>query len=147
MNDQINDTLHDQINDTMHDRINDTTHDQIHDTLNAESLEHALETATDSLSVRRVFGDPIYSGGVTIIPTARIAGGGGGGGGTDKVHGAKGMGVGFGSASRPLGMYVVDGKTVSWKPSTDRNLVLLVSAGIAALTISTIRLAIKTYSQ
>jgi uncharacterized spore protein YtfJ len=119
----------------------------MNDQMTAEGLQHTLETATDSLSVRRVFGDPICSNGVTMIPAARIAGGGGGGGGTDKVHGANGMGAGFGSASRPLGMYVVDGKTVSWKPSTDRNLVVLLTAGIAALAISTIRLAIRTYAR
>jgi uncharacterized spore protein YtfJ len=123
--------------------MNDNTTDTMTDTMTAESLEHALETATDSISVRRVFGNPISSNGITMIPAARIAGAGGGGGGSDKVHGAKGMGAGFGSASRPVGMYVVDGDNVSWKPATDRNLVALLVAAVALVALSTIRLAIK----
>jgi uncharacterized spore protein YtfJ len=131
------------MNDTMTDTITDTITDATADNMTAKSLEHALETATDSISVRRVFGNPISSNGITMIPAARIAGAGGGGGGADKVHGANGMGGGFGSASRPVGMYVVEGDNVSWKPATDRNLVALLTAVVALFALSTIRFAIK----
>jgi len=48
--------------------------------------------AQDALTVRRVFGDPIQTDGITIIPVASMAGGGGGGRGESGERGA-GFGI------------------------------------------------------
>ena len=42
-------------------------------------VKATIEQATDALTVRRVFGDPIEKDGVTVIPAARVHGGAGGG--------------------------------------------------------------------
>jgi len=43
-------------------------------------VEDLVKGWQDNFTVRRVFGDPVERGDVTVIPVARIAGGGGGGG-------------------------------------------------------------------
>jgi len=66
-----------------------------------------LRGVRDTLSVRRVFGDPHTIDGITIIPVARIAGGGGGGG-IDADNGeGHGFGTGFGLGARPVGLSAI----------------------------------------
>jgi uncharacterized spore protein YtfJ len=79
--------------------------------MNPESL---LQGVRDSVSVRRVFGDPIEHDGVVVIPVARVAGGGGGGGDSDENGGG-----GFGIGGRPVGAYVIKDGRVSWQPAID----------------------------
>ncbi len=81
-----------------------------------------LRGVRDTLTVRRVFGDPHTIDGTTIIPVARIAGGGGGGGGggTDADNGeGHGFGTGFGLGARPVGVYQIRSGHISWKPAID----------------------------
>lgn len=69
-----------------------------------------LRGVRDTLSVRRVFGDPHTIDGITIIPVARIVGGGGGGGGDgiDADNGeGHGFGTGFGLGARPVGLSAI----------------------------------------
>lgn len=76
----------------------------------------------DALSVRRVFGDPITAGGVTIVPVARVAGGAGGGGGEGTGpddEGGHGFGTGFGLGVRPVGVYEIRDGSLHWKPAVD----------------------------
>ena len=47
------------------------------------SWSQLLDTVRDSMTVRRVFGDPYERDGATVIPAARVRGAGGGGGGKD----------------------------------------------------------------
>jgi hypothetical protein len=81
-----------------------------------------LRGVRDTLSVRRVFGDPYTVDETTIIPVARIAGGGGGGGGggtdADDAEG-HGFGTGFGLRARPVGVYEVRNGQLAWKPAID----------------------------
>jgi uncharacterized spore protein YtfJ len=63
-----------------------------------------------------VFGDPIESGGVTIIPAAKV-GGGGGGGGDNEDNGGGGFGIG----AKPVGAYVIKDGEVTWRPAVDVN--------------------------
>ena len=42
-------------------------------------VEEILSEARDTLTVRRVYGEPIVHNGVTIVPAAAVRGGGGGG--------------------------------------------------------------------
>ena len=39
-----------------------------------------LSQARDAMNARRVFGEPIDRGGVTVVPVVRLIGGAGGGG-------------------------------------------------------------------
>ena len=95
-------------------------------------LEELTAAAKDTLSVRRVFGEPYERDGVAIIPAARVAGGGGGGGGHDNA-GQEGEGGGFGAQARPAGVYVVRNGGVSWRPAVDVNR-LFVVVGTVAIT-------------
>ena len=82
--------------------------------------EELLSGVRDSVTVRRVFGDPIEQDGVVVIPAASVGGGG------------------FGLRARPVGAYVIKDGEVSWKPAIDVGRMLLgwqVVAGIAALAL------------
>jgi uncharacterized spore protein YtfJ len=90
------------------------------------SLSQLLDTARDSMTVRRVFGDPYERDGVTLIPAARVRGAGGGGGGKDE-RGQEGDGGGFVLTARPVGAYVVKDGAVSWQPAVDVERVVTVA--------------------
>ena len=93
------------------------------------NVDEILGGARDAMTVKRVFGDPIESEGVTIVPVARV-GGGGGGGGDDTSNG----GAGFGLRARPVGAYVIKDGEVSWKPAVDPGRIVLgwqIVAGLA----------------
>lgn len=79
-----------------------------------------LRGAQDTLTVKRVFGDPIERDGVLMYPAASVRGGGGGGGGPVGADTpGEGLGGGFGMSARPVGMYVVKDGKVTWKPAID----------------------------
>jgi uncharacterized spore protein YtfJ len=92
------------------------------------NVDEILGGARDAMSVKRVFGDPIESEGVTIVPVAKV-GGGGGGGGDDTNNG----GAGFGLTARPVGAYVIKDGDVTWRPALDPGRILL--AGLAVLAV------------
>lgn len=105
-----------------------------------------LAQARDAMSVQRVFGEPIERDGVTIIPVAVIRGGGGGGEGTgpsrDSAQLTTGGGVGFGLIASPLGVYVIKGGTVRWRPAVDVNR-LLVAAPVVALSVARLAFGLR----
>lgn len=86
-------------------------------------VEEVLAQARDTMTVKRVFGEPIEKDGMTIIPVAKVAGGGGGGGGQDP-EGSTGSGVGYGVNAQPLGAYVIKEGKLSWQPAVDVNRVI-----------------------
>ena len=95
-------------------------------------VQELLQQARDSLTVGRVFGEPIETGGVTFIPAARVRGGGGGGEGQspDEAGPAargpgSGSGGGFGMDAKPVGAYVIRDGKVSWQPAVDVNRIVL----------------------
>jgi uncharacterized spore protein YtfJ len=95
--------------------------------------EQLLSGVRDSITVQRVYGDPIEQDGVVVIPAASVGGGGGGGGDNDDNGGG-----GFGLKARPVGAYVIKDGEVSWKPAIDVGRMLLgwqVVVGIAALAL------------
>ncbi len=75
----------------------------------------------ETMTIDRVYGEPIERDGATIIPVAsiRMGGGGGGGGGTDNDASGSGEGGGFGAVARPAGAYVIKEGSVRWKPALD----------------------------
>src|SRR5262245_20719261 len=95
--------------------------------------EELLSGVRDSISVKRVYGDPIEQDGVVVIPAA-VVGGGGGGAGDSEANG----GGGFGLGARPVRAYVIKDGEVSWKPAVDVGRLVFgwqVVAGIAALAL------------
>ncbi|QRK09032.1 hypothetical protein JQX13_02370 [Archangium violaceum] len=109
-------------------------------------VNEVIDRARDAFNVRRVFGEPIQQGEVTLVPAAWVSGGGGGGGGEGTApEGAenaggtgKGYGSGFGLRARPAGAFVLRNGKVSWMPAVDVNRIILgaqVLMGIFLLTI------------
>lgn len=96
-------------------------------------VNEVIDRARDAFNVRRVFGEPIQQGAVTLVPAAWVSGGGGGGGGegtategAENAGGAgKGYGSGFGLRARPAGAFVVSNGKVSWMPAVDVNRIIL----------------------
>jgi uncharacterized spore protein YtfJ len=93
-------------------------------------VRELMEQARDVLTVKRVYGEPVETGGVTVIPAARVRGGGGGGeghaGNGHRGDGEDGgSGGGFGLEARPVGAYVIRDGKVSWQPAVDVNRVVL----------------------
>lgn len=116
----------------------------------AESRTDVLEVlqgVVDRVRAGMVFGEPVSKDGVTILPVARISGGGGGGGGSGQQSGGQdmdGSGGGFGLIARPVGVYVLRDRQVTWSPATDTTKVILgfQLLGFAALMI--VRAVIKS---
>lgn len=83
------------------------------------------------LRARDVFGKPVHSDGVTVIPVASVIGGGGAGGtepSGDDATPQSAEGLGFGLFARPVGAFEIrDGKT-RWRPAVD-----LTGLGLGAL--------------
>jgi uncharacterized spore protein YtfJ len=84
------------------------------------NVDELLSGARDSMSVRKVFGEPIEEDGLTVIPVAKVAGGGGGGGDTEGNGGG-----GFGLAAKPGGVYLIKDGEVSWQPAVDPDRTML----------------------
>ncbi|WP_033243125.1 spore germination protein GerW family protein [Nocardia carnea] len=104
-------------------------------------VDDILTTAKDSMSVRRVFADPVERDGITVITAAAVSGGAGGGAGTDE-EGKEGSGGGFGVGAKPVGAYVVADGRVRWQPAVDVNRLMTVAGCVAvALTFAGLRLA------
>jgi len=101
--------------------------------------EQVLTAALDTMTARRVFGDPIEADGTTIIPVAVVRGGGGGGG---RV--AEG-GAGFGIVARPAGVFAVRGGHVRWRPAIDVNRVVLGGQLVAATALLTLGPAVARW--
>src|SRR6476659_2920584 len=94
-------------------------------------LDELLSKANDTITVRRVYGEPYERDGLTVIPAAVVTGGGGGGTGHDE-KGQEGEVGGFGISGRPAGAYVIKGDHVSWRPAVDPNRIITV-VGLVAI--------------
>lgn len=89
-------------------------------------VKDILEQARDTLSVRRVFGDPIEREGLVIVPVASVRGGAGAGSGDAPTgEGPTGRGGGWGAIARPAGVYVISGNDVRWQPAVDVNRIIV----------------------
>jgi hypothetical protein len=93
-------------------------------------VDELLAQARDAITVRRVFGEPIEEGGVTVVPVAAVVGGGGGGGDSEQNGGG-----GFGLSARPVGVYVIEDGVVTWKPAVDPTRMALGGQIVGALAI------------
>jgi uncharacterized spore protein YtfJ len=98
----------------------------------------SVQEARDSMTVRRVFGEPIERDGSTIIPAAFVFGGGGGGGGGDN-EGNGGGGTGFGLRARPVGAFVVRDGEVRWEPALDVTRLAILGQVVAIVALLSLR--------
>lgn len=108
------------------------------------TLTEILSAPRDMMSVRRVFGEPIERGDVTLVPVATIRGGGGGGTGenaqgAEEVPAGSGAGGGYGVVARPVGVYVIRGDRVDWKPAIDITRVSIGGMMLAAVFALAVR--------
>ena len=111
-------------------------------------VEDLMKGWSDNFTVRRVFGDPVEKGNVTVIPVASISGGGGGGGAPSGGEGeAEGSGGGFGGSARPAGVYVVRADDVEWQPALNVTALGLAGIALAALITMTIGGVIRRHQR
>ena len=106
-------------------------------------VQEVLAQARDSMTVKRVFGEPYEKDGVTVIPAARVQGGAGAGGGEAPQGPGKGSGSGFGVTARPVGAYVLREGELSWRPAVDVNRIILGGQAVVIVALLTIRAIIK----
>jgi uncharacterized spore protein YtfJ len=106
-------------------------------------VNDVITQARDTLTVKRVFGEPYEKNGVTVIPAARVQGGAGGGGGEGPEGQGKGSGSGFGMNARPVGAFLIRGDQVTWRPAVDLNKVVLGGQIVAIVALLTIRAIVK----
>ncbi|HEY4024855.1 MAG TPA: spore germination protein GerW family protein [Candidatus Dormibacteraeota bacterium] len=100
-----------------------------------------LEQARDTLTVRRVYGEPIERDGLLVVPAATISGGAGAGTGEGRAGSPPGTGVGggWGGTARPVGVYVIGGGRVRWQPAVDVNRIVLGSQIVAVVGLIVLR--------
>ncbi|MDJ0664980.1 MAG: sporulation protein [Acidimicrobiia bacterium] len=101
-------------------------------------LDDILAGARDSITVRKVYGDPYEKDGITFVPAAAVGGGGGGGEGED-AEAASGSGGGFGVMARPVGAYRIKDGEVTWIPAVDTTKVVLASQVVAIVALLVLR--------
>jgi uncharacterized spore protein YtfJ len=107
-------------------------------------VQDVFGQARDTLTVKRVFGEPYEKNGVTVIPVARVQGGAGGGGGeSPEGQGGKGSGGGFGISARPVGAFLIRGNDLTWRPTIDVNRIVLGSQILAIVALLTLRTIVK----
>ncbi len=104
------------------------------------NIGEVLDSAKDTVTVKRVFGEPYEKDGLTVIPAAAVGGAAGGGGGHDE-KGQEGEGGGFGVQARPVGAYVIKDGQLGWRPAVDPNrMMTVVGAVVVAYLLSRPRL-------
>jgi uncharacterized spore protein YtfJ len=110
-------------------------------------VQDVIAQARDTMTVKRVFGEPYEKDGVTIIPAARVQGGAGGGSGEDPQGRGGGSGSGFGVTARPVGAFIVRDGDLSWRPAVDLNRIILGGQVVAVVALLTVRAIVKTRSK
>lgn len=102
-----------------------------------------IEQATEAMTVRRVFGEPVEKNGITTIPAASVRGGAGGGRGEGPAGEGSGHGGGFAMNAMPAGAFVIKGDDVRWRPAIDVNKVILGAQAVAIVAMLLARAIVK----
>jgi uncharacterized spore protein YtfJ len=110
---------------------------------NTMEIQDVITQARDTMTVKRVFGEPYEKEGVTVIPAARVQGGAGGGGGEGPQGEGRGSGTGFGMNARPVGAFLIRGGEMSWRPAVDVNRIILGAQVVAVVALLTVRAIVK----
>ena len=106
-------------------------------------LEDILQGTRDTLTVRRVYGDPYEKNGVTFVPAAAIRGGGGAGEGDGGEGAPTGTGGGYGMTARPVGAYQISDGEVTWIPAADTTRVIILGEIVALVVVLVLRSALR----
>ncbi|SRR5712692_477896 len=117
--------------------------------LSGMDAQEILTQVRDSLTVKRVFGEPYEVGGVTFVPVATVRGAGGGGGGRGGSHEGQGEGSGWGGgfSAEPAGAYVIRDGQVDWKPALDLTRIILRGQLVAIMALLTIRAVVHAVAR
>ena len=110
-------------------------------------VQDVIAQAKDTLTVKRVFGEPYEKDGVTVIPAARVQGGAGGGSGEDPDSQGRGSGSGFGVTARPVGAFTIRDGDLSWRPAVDVNRIVLGGQLVVVVALLTVRAIVKARSR
>ncbi len=89
------------------------------------TAQEILEQAHDTMTVKRVFGEPYEKDGVTMVPAATIVGGVGSGTGEGPEGKGGGSGGLFGVREKAIGAFVIKEGKVRFVPTVDVNRVIL----------------------
>lgn len=106
-------------------------------------FDDLLTGTKDLVTVRRVYGEPIVSNGVTLIPAAAVRGGMGGGEGDNPQGGGTGRGGGMGITARPVGAYRIKGDDVAWVPAVDTSKVIFTGQIVVIVALLAFRSILK----
>jgi uncharacterized spore protein YtfJ len=100
-------------------------------------LPDVIAQGRDAITVKRVYGEPYETDGMTVIPAARVQGAVGGGTGEGPDKQGSGTGGGFAVNAKPVGAYVVRNGELTWQPAMDVNRIVLGGqvVGIVALIV------------
>ena len=79
-----------------------------------------MEKIQERFTAGVVYGEPVESDGVVVVPAAWVMGGGGGGGDTEGNEGG-----GFGLFACPSGAWVIRDGEAEWKPAVDVTLIVI----------------------
>jgi uncharacterized spore protein YtfJ len=112
-------------------------------TQNGASVLQTIREVVDSTATEKVFGSPISRDGITVVPVAKVSGGGGGGSSAEGTADAAGSGGGMGMSAKPLGVFVIRGGNVGWRPAVDVNKVIIGVQIVAVIALLTVRALIK----
>lgn len=102
-------------------------------------FEDLMTETKDLVNVRKVYGEPYQSNGVTLIPAAAVRGGMGGGEGEGTDQSPAGRGGGMGISARPIGAYRIKGDDVTWVPAVDLSRVIFTGQIVAIVALWAIR--------
>src|SRR5512132_4395377 len=105
-------------------------------------VQDVIAQARDTMTVKRVFGEPYEKDGVTI-PPAGVQGGAGGGCGDAPQGQGRGSGSGFGVTARPVGAFIIRGGELSWRPAVDVNRIVLGGQVVVIIALLTVRAFIR----
>jgi len=98
------------------------------------NVDEMLTGARDTMTVKRVYGDPIERDGIMVIPAAKVAGGGGGGGDSENNAGG-----GFGVTAKPAGAWIIRDGNVEWQPAVDATRIATLGMLVAIIFLWTVR--------
>jgi uncharacterized spore protein YtfJ len=98
------------------------------------NVDEMLKGARDTMTVGRVYGEPIERDGALFIPAANVVGGGGGG-----ADEAGNGGGGFGVRATPAGAWVIRDGRINWEPALNLNRVILGGQIVAIVALLALR--------
>lgn len=106
-------------------------------------IDDLFAGAKDAITVKKVYGDPYQSNGVTVIPAASLRGGFGGGEGEGSGDTPAGRGGGMGISARPIGVYQIKGDRVTWVPAVDVSRIVVMGQVVVIVAMLVLRSVLR----